>query len=1328
MKSSIKLSLILPIYLFGVTDFELINYNDKSVTGDGVFVGVIDSAINKDHPSLSGQIQDQIYSEYRGSSYTPDFSVDTHGSHVAGIILAKPSDGVSGVATDAKAYGVQITGHNTYGSASFIAPNVYEHFKDKNIAAINNSWNATVYPLSGLNSLTSVSKSFIENYNTPAKFLPSIQKDTVANDLIKLSKEKQILSVFASGNEGIISPGIMALAPYYDEDIRSIIVVTALDSSQISKDSDGKFVMTANNDREYVSGPTPYANGLKGVYNFSLAAPGTGIKNVNASYNVPDPLTNRLDKNQYRVSSGTSMAAPMVTGAAALVAQKFPFMSGKQIADTLLSTANKDYITPKIIVKETITNDTFCDDGNKCPSKKKYTIFYVDSKIPKEADGSIDKKAVEMDLIKSGYWETGWKVYRLSDIKAIDDDEYPWVQEVTKEDLFGQGILDIDKALKGLGILDANRLNDIDVKSEFGETAVYYSLDTKGSDAEFSNDISQRKWEANTHNPEADNLPKKLNDLNVGLIKSGSGVLTLSGANSYEGATVINGGGIRLLSKDSKRAQIAGSVYVNNGSTLSGNGVIKQNLTNDNSIIRPGNEDLSDLVVDGTYTQKGQNSKLILDFGNDDNSQLIAKDYSINGGDLEYNPLKQYYAVNKEIKIQLGGLATHIGNFNKVEIASNNSIDFEIKLDGDKTTINKDPISIPPIHETEVPSNPQDPTPPSNLAPSQPEQPNTPSQPVAPSEPNNNQNNNQQDPNNNQNNNQQNSNQQTPSNSQNSGSQSSNSSQGSTTSPSTPPSNLAPSQPEQPNTPSQPVAPSEPNNNQNNQQDPSNNQQNSNSQQDPSNNQQDPNNNQNNNQQNSNQQTSSNSQNSGSQSSNSSQGSTTSPSTPPSNLAPSQPEQPNTPSQPVAPSEPNNNQNNQQDPSNNQQDPNNNQNNNQQNNNQQTPSNSQNSGTIVVTPVIKPNAYNSNSTTLSQTMRNIRSDVNLSEKYNQFFNTLDSSDSNTYQETMSRIEGNSVFDLTSITTQNHTSFYQNNMLFSINPVSSTLFSYNSNPYDNGIFVASVASDYAIDLGFDSLKPKNYWYINPTYKRYNGNGFDGYQSGVSLNLAHKIDDGTISYGIGASKSSLDFDIGAKSKSDTLSLALNYTYDLGSFKLLSGGSVLVAFNENERELSGTIKGKYKSYNSNLELGVAKDYSVANLTISPLAYLSYGYIYQDSFNESGEIFAKSYDSISHDTIIAAAGLNGSYQISDNLRYIGYALYERMLQGYNMDAKAEFNDFRGEKFTQRYHLDKNRLNIGLGAEYAANSGYFFKFAVGGEFASTSDNLNLSATIGKRF
>ena len=214
MRSSVALSFILPIYLFGVSDFELINHVDKDVTGDGVYVGVIDSAINKDHPSLQGQVQEQIYSEYKGSQYTPDFSVDTHGSHVAGIILAKSNDGISGIATNAKAYGVQITGHNIASGSEFKYPNIYDYYLNKDVKIINNSWNTETYPISGLNSLTSTSENFLTDSKTPKFFLDTIKSNSAANDLIKLSKEKNMLSVFAAGNEGIISPGLMGLIPY----------------------------------------------------------------------------------------------------------------------------------------------------------------------------------------------------------------------------------------------------------------------------------------------------------------------------------------------------------------------------------------------------------------------------------------------------------------------------------------------------------------------------------------------------------------------------------------------------------------------------------------------------------------------------------------------------------------------------------------------------------------------------------------------------------------------------------------------------------------------------------------------------------------------------------------------------------------------------------------------------------------------------------------------------------------------------------------------------------------------------------------------------------
>ncbi|EAH5199669.1 autotransporter domain-containing protein [Campylobacter upsaliensis] len=708
MKKSIFLSFIIVFNGYALSDQELIGSKEAyklTITGDGIRVGVIDSAISGEHPSLKDKVLEQTFSTVNGKTYTPDYSVDTHGSHVAGIIGAKYIDenNPHGVAYDAKLYGVQIFGNNKSSGAKFDTPNVYNYFKDKDVKIINNSWNSTLYPVvsmvePGRYSLT------LKNYSS-TQLLQQIHSNQTAKEFNDLAREKKTLVVFAAGNEGIISPGIMALSPLYNEELRSFLAVGSVDSSQITRNQDGKLVVSAK-------GLSGFSNGLLGAENFSLVAPGSNISNVNAAYMQP-VVFGRPDNKLYRTQSGTSMAAPMVSGGAALVAQRFPFLNGKQITDVLLSTANKDYVAPKLTVKETTLKVI---EGNKLVTKNLYTIFYIDNEVP------TDKKQIEKDLIQAEYWNYYTIMNNLiTNYHLLEESEYASIQKVSKESLFGQGILDVAKAMGGLASLDANRLNSSDVSNAYANhNEAYYTIDTQGYEAVFSNDISQKKWDESLHKKDAVNLPTNLANLNVGFIKEGSGKLILMGNNSYEGATIIKNGSLALNNKsENEKARIAGDVKVLEGGLFSGNGEVGKNLEN-KGIVRAGNEDLSDLIIKGKYTQEGQNSKLQLDFGNDKNSKLIANSYEIKGGKLEYIPLPKFFTSGHYVSIDLGGLNTHLDQFSGVSVMGNNAVDFVAVLDQDKTSINKDQMPTPPTTKPDItpptitpPTNPT--TPPSNI-------------------------------------------------------------------------------------------------------------------------------------------------------------------------------------------------------------------------------------------------------------------------------------------------------------------------------------------------------------------------------------------------------------------------------------------------------------------------------------------------------------------------------------------------------------------------------------------------------------------------------------
>ncbi len=677
-----NISFLLSIGIFtqamALNDFELINVSkahDQGITGQNIIVGVIDSPINQNHPDFKDKILDQSLGKIGNKDYSPDFNSDVHGSHVAGIIGAKRNNASPyGVAYDAKIYGLQATGANV-GKMGLTPANAYDYFKDKDVKIINNSWGSVVFPVVGMKQLGWYSSTLKEQ--KPDYIINTASSKNITEELIRLSKEKQVLMVFASHNQGISSPDLEAVLPYYDESLKAWLSVGSLDSSKIYKNSEGKLVVQAQ-------GLSDFGNAFVGAENFSLVAPGSNINSINASYGVKDGIFGTTNKKLYRTLSGTSMAAPMVSGAAALVSQKFPFLNGKQIADVLLSTANKNYQAPKLTVK--VTKDLLNTQTRK--KQDYYTIIYIDQPVPNS------KEQIKQDLITQSYWNADKILNNLISSYTLMKDageNYKGIQSLSKEALFGQGILDVAKALGGIATLDANRLEAKDVNSKYNnEKEVYYSLDTKGYNATFSNDISQKLWDDKTHLDTAKNSARnELKDIQkIGILKTGDGILILSGSNSYKGTTLVEKGEIALRKREDKSGGIiAGDIKVLNTGLLSGNGTINQNLYNE-GIVRPGNKDLSELTIKGNYTQT-QSATLQLDFGNSGNSKLIANSYDIQGGKLEYIPLPQFYTSGTEVNIDLGSLNKNLDHFTEVKIASNNSVDFIAVLDKDKTSINK---------------------------------------------------------------------------------------------------------------------------------------------------------------------------------------------------------------------------------------------------------------------------------------------------------------------------------------------------------------------------------------------------------------------------------------------------------------------------------------------------------------------------------------------------------------------------------------------------------------------------------------------------------------
>lgn len=260
---------------------------EEGVTGEGVIVAVVDTGVDLDHPDLAGsnQVRSNLVQGYNAytRSALPGAEQDDHGhgTSVAGVIAALNNDlGIVGIAYNAKIMPIKAMDKTGEGEDSIIADGII-WAADHGARIINMS-------------------------------IGSPEQTKVLDDALEYAAKKGCLLVAASGNnkdqvvQSAFQPQTTTNQVAYPGAHPRVMAVSAVDMN----DSIADFSLT---------GPEVI-----------LSAPGKRIltdfwseKEVGCGY-----------------STGTSIAAPFITGAAALLWSKYPKLKAEDIQQALLGSAS----------------------------------------------------------------------------------------------------------------------------------------------------------------------------------------------------------------------------------------------------------------------------------------------------------------------------------------------------------------------------------------------------------------------------------------------------------------------------------------------------------------------------------------------------------------------------------------------------------------------------------------------------------------------------------------------------------------------------------------------------------------------------------------------------------------------------------------------------------------------------------------------------------------------------------------------------------------------------------------------------------------------------
>jgi len=300
--------------------------HDLGFTGKDVTVAVIDTGISPHADLIYPENRIVGWKDLVNDRSTP-YDDNGHGTHVSGIIAGNGTASRGkyiGMAPEVKLVGVKVLDKEGSGNTSDVISGLewcIQNQKDYNIKAVNLSLGSDAHA--------------------------SHQEDPLCRAVAAAWNSGMVVCI-AAGNSGpdlrtINTPGITP----------SAITVGNLDDQGTVDVSDD--IISDSSSR----GPT-IDNSVKP----DLLAPGTNIMSLRPG-------------GGYRSLSGTSMATPMVTGAAAQAIQKWPTLKPDQIKQTLLQNARSLGLQPNYEGSGSLNMDGLFDESKKEAVNKQNSIASI---------------------------------------------------------------------------------------------------------------------------------------------------------------------------------------------------------------------------------------------------------------------------------------------------------------------------------------------------------------------------------------------------------------------------------------------------------------------------------------------------------------------------------------------------------------------------------------------------------------------------------------------------------------------------------------------------------------------------------------------------------------------------------------------------------------------------------------------------------------------------------------------------------------------------------------------------------------------------------------